>query len=73
MFYKCIKAFSVPRVDEDGFSDEGKTFYVKKGSKWEETEGNIIDAEITLIHSKGISWLSLSKNTLDEYFQKVEE
>lgn len=73
MFYKCTKAFSVPRVDEDGFADEGKTFHVKKGSKWEETEGNIIDAEITLIHSKGISWLGVSKDTLDEYFQKIEE
>ena len=69
--YRCIKAFSVPRVDEDGFADEGKSFHIKKGSKWEETEGNICNAEISLIHSKGISWLGISKNALDEYFEEM--
>lgn len=70
--YKCIKAFSVPRFDEYEEEIEGKSFYVRKGSKWEESEDFYpIDAEIILLKDNGVDWLGISNETLAEHFIEI--
>jgi len=72
--YKCIKAFSVPRMDEDGYADEEHSYYVRKGSKWYESDDNFqVDSEITLLKENNMDWLSISKETLKEHFMEVKE
>lgn len=70
--YRCIKAFSVPRVDEDGYADEEHSFYVRKGSRWHESGDDFqTDSEITLLKENNMSWLGISKEILKEYFEEV--
>lgn len=70
--YRCIKAFSVNRLDEDGCADEERSFYVRKGSRWYESGDNFqTDAEITLLKENNMDWLGISKERLKECFEEV--
>lgn len=70
--YKCIKAFSVPKVDKDGCPDESHSFYSRKGSIWYESDDNFqVDSEITLLKENNLDWIGISKKTLREHFVEV--
>lgn len=71
--YKCINAFSVPRLDEYEEEIEGKSFYVKKGSLWETNEYFNVNADVTLVKTNGTEYLGISKERLEKYFMEVED
>ena len=73
--YKCIKAFSVDKYDEDGFYMEGKSYYIRKGSIWEmpseEDRYNILDGEIELQKASGNGdYIVITKKDLEQYFEE---
>ena len=70
--YKCIKDYTCDYYDGDGLRTENK-MEVQKGRMFEETDESLIGSEINLIDYKSGDWLGLSKETLEEYFEKVEE
>ena len=72
MKYRCINAFSVPKCDDDGYPSENLTMYIRKGSKWESTDDNYNNSEITLLHCTKNYWLGISKQTLDKNFEVME-
>ena len=76
--YKCIRAFSVPRCDDDGYPDDSRSYYIRKGSIWRDPDEDEIqcidplDAEITLIKDKGLGdYLNLTKRLFKENFVEV--
>lgn len=68
--YRCIKEFTVPEIDDDGY-ETGNDLIIKKYSIWELGNDNPIDAEITLDGSGG--WIGLSKENLADYFEEMKE
>lgn len=75
--YKCIKAFSIPRADKDGYADEEHSYYIRKGSMWElpneEDRYNILDGEIELQKaSSNGDYIVITKKLLKEYFIEVQ-
>lgn len=72
MKYRCIKPFSVPYCDGDGFEIENKDFIVEKDSIWETSDDSIIGGEVHLDNDK-FGWLEISNEDLAEYFEPVED
>ena len=68
--YKCIKSFSIPEVDLDGF-DEGRLHEVEVGSVYErDDELNILGADV---HLEGEhDWIEISYKDLKEYFEELK-
>lgn len=74
--YKCIKAFSVDRYDEDCHWIEGKSYYIRKGSMWEmpseEDRYNIFDGEVELQKANNNGdYIVITQKMLNEYFMEV--
>ena len=74
MRYKCIKAFSIPECDENGFITE-KYLPVEKGTMWELDDSgyNFIGGEVRLetVDPASGRWLEITEDTLEEYFEEV--
>ena len=74
MRYKCIKAFSIPECDEEGFITE-KYLPVKKGTMWELDDSgySFVGGDVRLETVDPISgrWLEITEDTLEEYFEEV--
>lgn len=59
-------------MDEDGGYDEERSYYIRKGSRWYESDENFqTDSEITLLKENNLSWLGISKETLKKHFEEV--
>ena len=73
MKYRCIEAFIVDSYDTDGFIIENSAKILGEGMVYtlDETGGTIIGGEVHLDHEDG-SWLEITKDTLDQYFEKVD-
>lgn len=71
--YRCIEAFVVDNYDADGFLIENSSQVIEEGEIYtlDETGSTIIGGEVHLDHENG-SWLELTKDTLNEYFEEVE-
>lgn len=74
MKYKCVKSFSIPRVDEDWNHTE-EEFVVEKDSVWYNEERKIL----RIAHKSGISlvndlgeWMEIYPEDLKEYFETLE-
>lgn len=69
MTYKCVKGFSVPLVDGDGFQTD-KYSVVLEGSLWKRNDkNNKFDGEVHLDSlSDKSDWLEMDKESLKEYF-----
>lgn len=71
--YKCKKSFCVDKYDDDGFLIENSSVVIDKGKIYELDDGNhkIIGGEIHLDSDEGGSWLEITKEHLEEYFEEV--
>ena len=72
--YRCKESFEIPLCDDDGFTDENnRTITIEKGTEWND-EG---DAYVVLgkdgihLEADNYSWLEITRDLLDEYFEKV--
>lgn len=76
MRYKCIKSFSIPNCDDNGFITE-QELIVEKDTVWELTnpDRNFIGGEVRLEIAEPISgrWLEITEDTLEEHFEEVPE
>lgn len=76
MKYKCIKAFSVEKCDDNGFSIENEYEDIEVGSIWEIGDaGNMMVGgldHIRLENIKDCSWLEIPKEMMDEYFKQIK-
>ena len=72
--YRCIKEFSVPLCDEDGYAVEsgemvpvevGETFY-RSGGTW------MNDVRLEGVENH-YAWLEISEETFKECFEEVSE
>lgn len=73
--YRCINPFSVMKCDDDGF-DTGKQKIIRNGSIWEiDTDPYrfVGDDDTVRLTNDKYGWLEITKDTLEEYFCKVEE
>lgn len=75
--YKCIKAFSLPSIDDEYEIDEEHSYYIRKGSMWEmpseEDRYNILDGEIELQKASGNGdYIVITKEYLKQYFEEVQ-
>ena len=73
--YRCIKSFSVPFYDGDGWlEDENKMLPVVEGSVWERDDScDIIGGDIHLENRETGDWLEIDKTTLKENFSTINE
>ena len=71
--YRCIEPFMVDSYDADGFIIENGTQIIEDGEIYtlDETGSTIIGGEVHLDHENG-SWLEITKDSLNEYFEEVE-
>lgn len=71
--YKCKKSFCVDKYDDDGFLIENSSVVIDKGKIYEIDDGNhtIIGGEIHLDSDEDGSWLEITKEHLEEYFEEV--
>lgn len=72
MKYKCAKAFTVDKCDDDGFYTDGY-IEIEVGEVYEVGNENIIDGEIHLDGVNVNRWIEISKETLEKHFVEVEE
>lgn len=72
--YRCIKGFAVDTYDDDGFIIENSVSVIEEGEIYtiDESGSTIIGGEVHLDHKDG-SWLELTKDTLNQYFEKMED
>ena len=73
MRYKCIKSFSIPECDDDGFITE-QELIVEKGTMWELDDSGytLIGGEVRLDSVDPFGrWLEITEDTLEEYFEEV--
>ena len=74
MRYKCIKAFSIPECDDNGFITE-QEFIVEKDTVWELTNRyhNVIGGEVRLetVYPTSGRWLEITEEMLEECFKEV--
>lgn len=70
--YKCIKNYTCDYYDEDGLCTE-KKMTIQKDRIFEETDESLIGAEVNLIDYESGDWLGMPKETLEEYFEKLED
>lgn len=73
MEYRCIKGFAVDSYDDDGFLIENNHQVIEEGEVYtlDETGSTIIGSEVHLDHKDG-SWLELSRDSLEKYFEECE-
>lgn len=75
--YRCIKECSFDLYDDDGFRIDGKSYYVKPGSIWQENKRLIaggprnvhLDRE-DIVPNTG-EWCEPLKETLAECFEQI--
>lgn len=73
--YKCIKGFCLEICDDDGFTIDGEYTSVEKGSLWvlpEDENYRLIGGEVRL-ESNEFGWLEISKETLEENFELIQD
>lgn len=71
--YKCIKAFSLPLCDGDGFETD-KWKVIEVGTVWytpEEKEYRFIGGEVRL-ESDDFGWIEISNKTFEKHFEIVQ-
>jgi hypothetical protein len=83
MKYRCIKGYTVEKYDADGFLMEGKYFTIPVGSVWEvDSEFPNIVGSTDCVHldrvwkskkAKSNQWIEVTKETLVEYFEPIEQ
>ena len=67
--YKCVKGFTVPLCDDDGFEIPGVKA-VQAGDVFRKTDADIIGGEIHLEEvKKPWHWLEIPKEMFDTYFE----
>lgn len=71
--YRCIETFVVDNYDADGFLIENSAQVIEEGEIYtlDETGSTIIGGEVHLDHENG-SWLEITSDSLNEYFEEVE-
>lgn len=67
--YKCTKAFSVPKYDEDEFIIENEYVEVPLNSTWEHEEDSYSTSDLRL--TSGLDYLDISRETLAFHFEVV--
>lgn len=76
MRYKCIKAFSVDKYDDNGFPIENEYENIEIGSVWETGDAaNMMTGGLEHIRLESIvdgSWLEIPKEQMDEYFKQIK-
>jgi len=72
--YKCIKSFCVDNYDADGFLIENSSTIIEKGKIYEQDESGytIIGGEVHLDAIDDGSYLEITKEHLEEYFELLE-
>lgn len=73
--YQCIKNFSVPRCDDDGFMLENEEMIIEAGSLWDishDEDYRLIDGDIRLESYKD-TWIEINVDTFNECFIKINE
>lgn len=72
--YKCKKSFCVDNYDADGFLIENSSIVIEEGKVYEldESGSTIIGGEVHLDSIDNNSWLEVSKERLEEFFEEVE-
>lgn len=74
--YKCKKSFCVDKHDGDGFLLENETMVVEEGVIYELDENScMIIGGKDHVHLESVdvgSWLEITKEYLDEYFELLE-
>lgn len=68
--YKCIKGFSVPVLDGDGFETDD-VMLVEVGEIWSMQDYPLFYGEIRLT-SDDFEWIEISKDTLKDCFELAE-
>lgn len=76
MKFKCIKAFSVEKYDEDGFCICGKYQNIPEGSLWQidTDKSRVIGGTVRLVRvwktkkAKTVQWLEISNDALYKHF-----
>lgn len=74
--YRCKKSFVVDEYDADGFLIENSQTIIEEGSSYElgENGTTIIGGEVHLDSIEdSCSWLEITKETLEEYFEEVKD
>lgn len=71
--YKCKKPFCVEKYDDDGFLIENDVVVIDKGKIYEfdESGNTIIGGEVHLDSFDDGSWLEITKEHLEEYFDEL--
>lgn len=72
--YKCIKSFCVDNYDADGFLIENSSTVIEEGKIYELDESGytMIGGEVHLDAVDDGSWLEITKERLEEYFDLLE-
>lgn len=70
--YKCKKSFCVEKYDDDGFLIENSGVVIDKGKIYEldDSGHTMIGGEIHLDSIDDGSWLEITKEDLEEYFDE---
>lgn len=70
--YKCKKSFCVEKYDYDGFSIENSGVVIDKGKIYEldDSGHTMIGGEIHLDSIDDGSWLEITKEDLEKYFDE---
>lgn len=71
--YKCKKPFVVDKYDTDGFLIENSGVVIEKGKIYEldDSGHTMIGGEIHLDSVDDGSWLEITKDHLDEFFEQL--
>ncbi|MFR1834227.1 MAG: hypothetical protein ACLSX5_13885 [Lachnospiraceae bacterium] len=71
--YKCKKPFCVEKYDADGFLIENSGVVIDEGKIYELEESGytIIGGEVHLDSVDDSSWLEITKECLEEYFDEL--
>lgn len=71
MEYKCIKSFSVPSYNNNGFVDENNYLVIEEGTIWtlEQSGVSIIGGELHLDNVETMEWIEISKDDLEKHFE----
>ena len=74
--YKCKKSFCVDKYDGDGFLIENSSILIEEGTIYELDEsGHMVIGRKDHVHLDSVdngSWLEITKEHLNEYFEEVE-
>lgn len=75
--YKCKKSFCVDSYDDDGFLIENDATVIEEGAIYELSEsGHMIIGGKDHVHLDAVdrgSWLEITKEHFDEYFELLKE